>query len=145
MHILNIGNPGQPSIVGSVSIPGAAYGIALKGSYAYVADVETAFVHVINVSNPSQPSIMDSVEVSSDARKLVIAGDFVFVAVDDDTNILDISDPMQVRNLGIVRSNTPRGTDIAISGNYIYIIGSGGLSIVDVSNPSMPMWRNCLF
>ena len=48
-------NPAAPDEVGFYDTPGYAYGVAVAGSYAYVAD-DGAGLRIINVANPARPT-----------------------------------------------------------------------------------------
>ena len=52
--MINVANPAAPAEVGFYDTPGYAYGVAVAGSYAYVADGD-AGLRVINVANPAAP------------------------------------------------------------------------------------------
>ena len=88
----------NPVIVGSCDTPGYALDVAVKDSYAYVADDDGHF-KVVDISNKSNPHIVRGV------------GD------------IDI------------------GTDVFISGDYVYTIdtgGSSGYSYIKVINITIP-------
>jgi len=45
---------GKPWIVGAANTPGDAYGVAVSGNYAYVAD-RALGLQVIDITNPAKP------------------------------------------------------------------------------------------
>ena len=55
-----------PSILGSVDTPGLAFGVAVSGAVAYVADFESG-LQVIDVSDPANPVILGFVDTPSRA------------------------------------------------------------------------------
>lgn len=56
--ILNISNPANPTLVGSLSLSGAPTNIAVNGNYAYVSStLDSGELQIINISNPASPSV----------------------------------------------------------------------------------------
>ena len=53
--------------VGSVDTPGNARGMAVSGTYAYVADDDSG-LQVIDITNPASPQIVGSVDTPGEAR-----------------------------------------------------------------------------
>jgi len=138
LWILDISNPSSPFIVGSVHTPGSAGGVAVSGSYAYMADGSLG-LQVIDVSNPYAPFITDTVDTPGTAVGVAVSGTYAYVADGYfGLQVIDISDPY---NTSIIRSiDTPSGANgVAVSGFYAYIADSySGLQIVEISNPLAP-------
>ena len=61
--MIDITNPQSPQIVGSVDTPGEAFGVAVSGTYAYVADYRSG-LQVIDITNSQGPQIVGSVKMS---------------------------------------------------------------------------------
>ena len=80
LRIVNVADPSAPIDVGSYDTPGAAYDLAVSGSYVYVAD-ENGGLRVIDVTAPELP-----VEVASNdivyPYHVVVAGNHAFVLHD---------------------------------------------------------------
>jgi len=68
----------DPVRVGGYDTSGYAFGMAVSGNYAYVAD-SGAGLQVIDVSNPANPQRVGGNSLV-DARGLIVAGTNVFVA-----------------------------------------------------------------
>jgi hypothetical protein len=62
-----------------VDTPGAAYDVAVVGSYAYVAD-NLSGLQVIDVSNPAIPVVMGGLDTPDAARGVAVVGDYAYVA-----------------------------------------------------------------
>ena len=58
---------------------GYAYGVAVSGNYAYVADY-TAGLQVIDVSNPANPQRVGGYDTSGDALGVAVSGNYAYVA-----------------------------------------------------------------
>jgi hypothetical protein len=118
-------NPAQPQIVGTlkdaVNLFGA-YGIAISGNYAYIAaqgclagqpcpnpNVGDSFA-VVNIGNPRAPTLVATLKNSA------------------------LPSPWTGTNA------LRHATSVAISGNYAYVTASysNRLTVIDISNPSIP-------
>src|SRR5262249_21742783 len=86
--------------------------------------------------------------IKGDARAIATSGDYVYIAdYQNGLQIIDASVPANPKVIGMLEG--PRGNGIAVSGNYVYLVGSirsingvivsrGGLYVIDVSNPANP-------
>jgi fibronectin type 3 domain-containing protein len=54
---INVSNPSAPSLAGALLTPGAANGVAVSGSHAYLADGASG-LQVIDISDPAHPAIV---------------------------------------------------------------------------------------
>ena len=77
--MIDITNPASPQIVGSVDTPGYAYGVAVSGTYAYVADCDSG-LQVIDITNPASPQIVGSVDTPGSAYGVAVSGTHAYVA-----------------------------------------------------------------
>jgi hypothetical protein len=136
MRVIDISNPSAPSIVGSYDTPGYAWGVALAGQYAYVADGNS--VQVLNVSNPASPAYAGSVTTS--AKDIAVAGSRAYVAGLNVLQIVDISNPSAPAITGTLSFSYPiSAVAVKVQNGIAYVAGSaGGLLVVDVSNPTNP-------
>jgi uncharacterized secreted protein with C-terminal beta-propeller domain len=134
--VIDISNPSSPSIVGSYDTPGYAWGVALSGQYAYVADGNS--VQVLNVSNPASPVYAGSVTTS--AKDIIVVGSHAYVAGGNVLEIVDISNPSAPAIAGTLSFSYPiSAVAVKVQNGIAYVAGSaGGLLIVDVSNPANP-------
>ena len=62
--IIDITNPLSPQLVGGVTSPGDAWGVAGSGTYAYLAD-DDAGLQIIDISNPAFPYERGDIDPSS--------------------------------------------------------------------------------
>ena len=86
--IIDIREPGSPTIVGSVDLPGEALGVAVLGDYAYVANYSYG-LQVIDIRMPGSPVIVRSVATPDNAWDAAASGDCVYVA--DDSSGLQVA------------------------------------------------------
>ena len=142
LQVIDISNPQNPEIVGSVDIDALqqAYDdVVLSGTYAYVATIgsQTA-LQVIDISNPRSPQIVGSVEMPSDASAVAVSETHAYVMTyDDGLQVVDISDPVSPRIVGSI-ALPGSAKCVAVSDGHAYVDGIPGLNVIDISNPQSP-------
>jgi YVTN family beta-propeller protein len=130
--------PLPSALVGSYDTPGEAFGVAIRGSYAYVADRQSG-LQVIDISDPAHPCSVGTYDTPSYAADVVISGDYAYVADwNGGLQVIDISDPANPTYAGSVSTPGP-ANDVAISDTCAYIADlAAGLLVIDVSDPTTP-------
>jgi hypothetical protein len=127
--VVDITTPGSPAIVGSVDT-GTANGVAVSGSYAYVAD-ELAGLQVVDITTPATPALVGGADTPGGARGVAVSGSYAYVA-DAGTGLLvvDITTPASPVVVG--GTDTPgEARGVAVSGSYAYIADTNfGLQIL---------------
>jgi hypothetical protein len=137
LRIVDVSDPAHPSEVGSYDTPGYASGVAVSGSYAYVADGMRA-AHRGRL-RPGAPHEVGFYDTPGYARGVAVSGSYAYVADGDSgLRIVDVSDPAHPREVGSY--DTPGyASGVAVSGSYAYVADWwAGLRIVDVSDPAHP-------
>jgi hypothetical protein len=127
-----------PEPVGFYDTPGEAIGVAVAGSYAYVAD-EDAGLRVVNVSNPAVPFEVGFYDTPGEAIGVAVAGAYAYVADGlAGLRVVNVSNPAVPFEVGSY--NTPvYAVGVAVAGSYAYVAdGDAGLRVVNVSNPAAP-------
>jgi len=81
--ILDISNPAAPSEAGYYDTPGDAWGVAVVGNYAYVADGYGG-LRIVDVSNPAAPTEAGFYDTVGEAKGVAVAGNYAYVADYDD-------------------------------------------------------------
>ena len=114
--------------VGNVITPGYAEGVAISGSYAYVADY-AAGLQVIDITDPASPQLVGGVDTPHYAEGIAISGNHAYVADWSGLQVIDITDPASPQLVGGV--DTPGyAYGVAISGNHAYVADNGaGLQV----------------
>jgi hypothetical protein len=79
LQVIDVSNPTNCVRVGGYDTSGSAYGVAVSGNYAYVADY-TAGLQVIDVSNPTHCVRVGGYYTSGAAWGVAVAGNRIFVA-----------------------------------------------------------------
>jgi hypothetical protein len=129
LQVIDITNPQNPEIVGSVDTPGLAQGVAVSGTHAYVTDWSSG-LQVIDITNPQNPQIVGSVGTPSAARHVAVSGNHAYVA--DQTSglqVINIKDPQSPQIVGSV--DTPSASyHVAVSGAFVYVADGDALLVL---------------
>ena len=157
LQIVDISNPrthqqGEAEL-GYVSLPGeSANGLTVDGDHAYVTlgrvdsnSSEHGGLQIVDISDPQNPVKSKYVDLdmansaSYQARAVSISGSYAYVIGHEMFKVLDISDPNNPVKIGKLDIN---GSDLAVSGNYVYVIGTNNtynLFLVDITQPGNPV------
>jgi hypothetical protein len=135
---MNVSDPFNPTPSATLGNPGSfPMAIAIDSSYAFFGGGMTGYFMIANISNinfPVQTGI--TYGISGTAYQIAIKGNYAFMPTNTDTLYsIDISN----KNFPVVVDKIDLGSfssGIAINGNYAYAGTSGGLKIVDITNPS---------
>jgi hypothetical protein len=149
LAVVNVSNPSEPAILGSIPLPSVLDGIAVSGSYAYVADADSG-LQIVNISNPSAPAVQGYYDLpGGTASNVVIMGSDAYVA--DGSNGLEIinvvnpSAPTLAAAVNTGGSAVDVATAVQNNGAFAYVMETvNGLQIVDVSTPTSPVLRGHL-
>lgn len=133
--------PGQPVVLGRVTLPDRALGLTVKGTTAYVA-LDTAGVAVVDVSNAAAPDLVSVADVGahSTGRGLVVSDDGYAFAGVGSFKILDVADPLHVTAVSGTGFNANcgrlevRGTSAFVACGTKTYVSEGLLGIADVSD-----------
>jgi hypothetical protein len=139
--VVDASNPAEPRQIGQSNVlPGLVTRVAVDGRFAYVATDEPA-LWLIDIATPEHPQLIHSVTVPGPATRLKIENETLFVlgTPDVDNRIppwLHSYQTTQSAELTLVGTTQPAELtyDMDIAGQYLYLVGEYGLSIIDVSN-----------
>ncbi len=135
--VADLTRPEVPTIVGSTTIPGVAFEIALSGESAYVAAWNGGLV-VVDLSSPSHPLVAGHYDTTGYARGVTVRGHIAYVTTDSGLRILNVSDPGRITELGAIETE---GTawKVAVEGPFAFVADdSKGLRVIDVLSPMRP-------
>lgn len=134
----DLSQPTDPSLIGTIDLPGQPLGLANSGQYAYVA-MAGAGLAVIDTSDPTHMVRVGTYDTRGSAMAVASDGALAYVADGPGgLSIIDVVDPAHPLEIGafwvpglIVDVAT------APSGAYAYLAARpAGLVIVDVTDPS---------
>jgi len=138
LNVVNISNPANPIETGYIDVPGTPTGVAVSGSYIFVAD-DTELL-AVNVANPAQPTVAALYQKTPFAHGVAVAGDYVYVADDYfGLRIIHAADPAALTEVGF-HDSPGNALDVVVRGDYAYLADhNGGLRIIRISNPTQPV------
>jgi hypothetical protein len=140
LYILDVSDPATPQYLGGYIELAGALGVAVSETYAYVADGGTRYQSSLRIfdvaSPPSIPQIGHYRTVSYVGNANVFENR-VYVPLGS-LYILDVNNPSTPK---VVGSSPLDVTDVAVSGNYAYIVdgyygSSGVFRVLDISDPA---------
>ncbi|MCD4829963.1 MAG: carboxypeptidase regulatory-like domain-containing protein [Candidatus Cloacimonetes bacterium] len=137
LNILNLQDPLNPSLEGSLTLSGNALRICVDSGYAFIAGDGAFSLWIVDVSNTSSPQLITSITtVCNYARDLVVQENLLYLVCDQHFQIIDITD---IDNPEIICTydDVTGATGICVTGDYLYIAGYD-LMKFDISNPEVP-------
>ncbi len=128
--IVDIRDPARSQIVNRREFAGSAYKIAYNTSHAYIAALEGG-IHILDVSEPALPRPIAHFATEGAATNVCLADEFVYV-LDSQHGVLKIdgTNPQQITLLSNY-TETQLPIAAAIQGNYLYLIDSNSIQIID--------------
>lgn len=147
LNVFNIANPAKPFFVSFATSVANVQDLERSGDYIYTVD-QSGNLYTHNISVRESPVVYGStVATGGDyPQKMAVDGSYLYIA-----NYGSISVPFNgtlqifdiARFIPILKSTlffTERARDVAIYGNYAYVIfQNADLQIVDISNKSAPV------
>ncbi len=137
LKVIDVSDPSNPVIIGSVDTPNWALGITLVGNTAYVA-AGLSGLQVINVRDPSSPTIIGALKTNHFASEVKAVGSTIYVADSQGgLQAIDVSDPSNPMIIGTVDNLSDAVSGLAVIDDKAYVaLDDGGLQIIDISNIS---------
>ena len=128
-----------PRVVAHLNLSGNANYVTLAGTRAYVA-AGSGGLQVIDITTPTAPALLGSFNTGGNALGVRVRGNIAYVANGSNLQLVNVSSPasmIQVSTLSL--SGTVWNLDVDTSRNLVAVAnGTGGISLVDVSNPAVP-------
>jgi hypothetical protein len=150
LEVVDVIDPVSPVRVGSVEMPGAAWGVALSGSYAYIAGRQwlthptpggQGGLRVVNISDPTSPEIVRTVATWCDYSDVVVSGGYAYVAAEywgwfGKLHVWDISAFTAPEASGVVGEiGMGSAHAVTVLGDYVYVATEGGLRVFPIQCP----------
>ena len=93
LHVVDVSDPTQSHIVGTVDTPGNADDVKVVGSLAYVAD-GTEGLRIVDVHMPAAPQLRGAVRTLGIAQGVVVRGALAYVAAGDaGLQVINVQNP----------------------------------------------------
>jgi hypothetical protein len=125
--------------VGHINDGGDAFGIAVSGNYAFLANNDDG-VRIYDISNPSAPVSIGHVNDGGRAFGVAVSSNYLYLANHEDgLRIYDVSTPSNPINIGHIY-NGGQADGLALAGSLVFVANdSDGLRVYDASTPSNPI------
>jgi hypothetical protein len=139
LRIVDITRPEAPREVGWLDIPGRAWRVAVHRGHAYVASASYRPVTVVDVRDPRAPVQVSELlgELAEGGVDVTVSGDHAFVLTCEGClEVFDISSPSEPRVLALADWSEVNGRSIEVVGSFAFVAGFGGLTVLDVSEPT---------
>ena len=149
LQIVDVSDPSQPGEVAYIDMDSAPNGLVVSDGLLYASEI-IGGLHVFDVSDPANPLEVGQYVTTSEewARCVQKEGDTLYMGVTQVGNghlrsfyILDVSDPTHPVKAGEITGEEENTIPLnaSVSGHHAYLAyTSGGLDIVDVSDPGAP-------
>jgi|GEM_PF-991867 len=135
----------------NLDTPGDAYAVAVQGQAAYVADGSSG-LRIYSLVNPASPVEVSAVDTPGIARDVTVLGEYAYVADGEaGLRVINVLDPVRPAEVGffdtpgetwsveIALRQIPTGAGgTAVQALAFLADGSGGLRVIDVSDPRRP-------
>ncbi|MCA9303553.1 MAG: hypothetical protein KC996_05470 [Phycisphaerales bacterium] len=139
LQIIDVSDLSNPYIVGTLATPEKAEDLVVLEAIVYVAS-GTSGLLIIDASDPAAPVQIGSYVPNNGLVKTVEVIDQIAYVGTRGLHVVDVSDPTTPQLLGIAELTSSYAYDLMIVDSRAYIAnGSGGISIVDLSNPYEPV------
>jgi prepilin-type N-terminal cleavage/methylation domain-containing protein len=143
--VVNISDPANPSVVGSLDVNGV--NLSVSGNFVYIVSAASnPIFRVINVSNPASPQQVASLNASGGAagRGIYVAGNYAYLTRTNSGQpefyVFNITNPNSPSQVGTVNL-TGNPNEVVVLGNYAYLASDNDtqeLQVINVTNPSSP-------
>jgi len=146
LNVYDISDPLNLEKKGQCSVPNDTHmSIFVQGNYAYTtAGAGGNNISVVDISNPSNPQKVGSCTLSNYAYayNIYVQGSRAYVTTSAcrSLNIIDVTTPTLPTEIGVYKFSNCDGTiDACIIGRFAIVTAiTGGIRILDVSNPESP-------
>jgi len=137
LYVIDISEPTNPTQSAFLPIDGEIWDIVVSGNYAYLANRGGYGLCIVDISNPIQP--VDKVHYTTGSPfSVTIQNNLLFIAMDYRMEIVDISDPLNPKQIwddrivGTIRKIEVRDTLAYLASMHC------GLQVYSISDPAQP-------
>ncbi len=145
LFIMNPANPTAPVLRGSLQLgtSGLSAGIAVRGSFAYVAD-DVRGLRIIDISNTSAPQLRGTYDTPGSALAVTLTADGNYALVADGSindgglRIIDVRNPDAPALVGSFALGMTV-YDVAVANGLAFITANSKVIALDLSDPANPI------
>lgn len=140
VRVLDVHDPLRLTEVGHMVTGGYTVGIAVDKGYAYVAEGYSG-LKIIDCRDPDHPRCVGScmVQGGSWAFDVVVQGGYAYVATQTaGLQVFDVRIPSNPKFAGTGFGFSGGIVALAVEGQHAYGVGSGGMYVFNIADPSRP-------
>lgn len=138
LAVIDISIPDSAALLGHCRVPGVPLSVGVIGSYALVGTM-AAGLQIVDLSNPQQPLIVQSLATAHGIWDICVDDTLAYLAAASLT-IVNCVNPLAPR---VIAEHTPPTGYVghcAVSGGHAFLsLGYGGMEIVDITDPAVPV------
>ena len=125
-------------LVGGCHTPSACYSVAVRDSYAFVADFDSG-LRVISMVDPAHPTEIGHTDTPDSAVRVTVSGNYAYVVgVQAGLRVISVADPVHPLEVGSYDTPGIAGS-VAVDDNYAYVADmDSGLWVISISEPTHP-------
>ena len=135
LMIVNLVDPSDPAVIGSLQLPYHIRGLAVDGDRLYATT--NHHLHVVDVSVSSSPVELGVITRWSPKNEIAAAGTLGCLVEGSELVVVDVSDPAAPFVSGSW-SGAPV-IDVAVVGDDAFVTAGGSLRTIDLSDPAAPI------
>ncbi len=142
MQVLSFSPPDSPVKIGNISTSGNARGLAINGTFAYVADGDSG-LQILDISSPNSPTTRGKLSLGIPANDIEVVGNYAFlgcgeISLSGYLKVVNVADPDAPVLVGSAGTTSTAGA-LELRGHYLFITDRNtGFEIFDVSDPADP-------
>ncbi|HLV01493.1 MAG TPA: hypothetical protein VKZ59_09510 [Acidobacteriota bacterium] len=136
--ILDVGDPAEPTEIGSITLAAPVRDILVSDKLAFVAGGPSG-LHIVDVTSPDKPRLLSNIPTEDGCEAVAYSSPYLYTAARTaGLLVFDVSMPQRPRQL----SSLPileEAMDVKTKDSLALVAASfGGLRLVDVSDPKEP-------
>jgi Tfp pilus assembly protein PilV len=142
--VINVSNPANPSLVGSLNTGDTGNELVVSGSYAYIASSgNSQELIVVNISTPATPTVAGSLNLlgNTNAVTITLAGSTLYIgqgAILFAINISTPASPSQTGSLAVGGTLNDIALNLGNTDTYLFIGTSDAVNEFKVINVATP-------
>jgi hypothetical protein len=157
LFTMDLGDPSQPIILGTLLLDYGIQEILTAGSLAYV--VRGSEIAIVDVGDPAQPQLAGTVETTPgwaySITAAAVTGDLLIFReeyeifyphggydIDRRLVLVDVSSPDQAVVLAEILLDETHFIHVSLllDGDFLFVVENSSLRVLDVSDPANPAW-----
>lgn len=151
LQILDVAIPARTVRIAALNLGRYASDIQVVGTRAYLAAGDG--LEIVDVADPRKPAVLGRFIAGGIVLAVQVSGPYAYLTrftpgdfwggpgLDYGLDVVDVTDPAKPQRIGSLGLDLPiqfYGGSISVAGSIACVEGSGGLHLVDISNPAEP-------